>query len=143
VVNRVEPKKRRLPVAVAVVISFCAAFGLTKGMFALHLLASTTIFGTTLGPYPITVLSLVDAIVGLAVALAGIALIFRKQRALELLRQGWLPLISYEVGRALGMSSVSPMEVRAYDVLMKIVLLVCLLIVWTCLRRPSLLAYAK
>lgn len=129
---------------VAVVGGFCAAFGLTKAIFALYLLAATTVLGVAVGPYPLILISTADAVVGVIVIITAVSLILKHQLALLAIRRGIVPLISYEVGRELGLQSAAlPTEVSILDMVMKIAVLCCLIGVALYSQSPALDRHIK
>lgn len=133
----------RVPLSVATVSGFSAAFGLAKALFALNLLAAATVSAVTVGPYAVIVLGTVDAVIGVVVAVVGVFLVSRSHWALKWVRVGWLPLIFYEVGRALGAASARPVEVSGYQVVIDLILLLCFLLVWRCIQLPSVDGYIE
>lgn len=136
--------KTKIPLAALWAGAFIAVFGVTKVMFALQMIFVTTIGGVAVGPIPILLLNIVDLSIGVIAAAAAIFFAARRSWAGTLMRLGWIPLVFYEVGRALGLAAAGMGAIAdAKDLIVSVVLLLVLISAGLCASSSASQAYLR
>lgn len=123
----------KAPASVLWASAFAVVFGLTKAIFAVQMILVTTVLGVAVGPFALLTLNIVDFAIGVLAAGGGFFFVMRRPWAARLMRFGWVPLIFYEVGRALGLASAGVGAVAdANDLIVSLALLVLLISAGIC-----------
>ena len=91
--------------AISIASGVTATFGIAMTIMGGHLLLASTILGSASGPAPLVVRGIVELFGGMLFAVAGIAFAWRRSWALSVIRLGWLPWVTYEIGLLLGRSA--------------------------------------
>src|SRR5258708_692375 len=101
--------RRRLNMAAVLTISIVsgvsATLGIATAIVGGHLLLASTVLGSSSGPAPMVVRGIAELLGGTLFAVAGIAFSWRRSWALSVIRFGWLPWVTYEIGLLLGRSA--------------------------------------
>jgi hypothetical protein len=117
---------------------FFLMFGVAKALFALHMVLATTLLGPATGPLPLLVLNCFDAAVGIAAAVTALFFVKRSPLAGKIMKFGWVSLMFYEVGRALGLAAAGIGGiVDGKDLVMSLLLLLLLISAGVCASSPA------
>jgi len=124
-----------LPISIA--SGVVATFGIAMIIIGGHLLLASTILGSAVGPAPLIARSILELLGGVLFAAAGIAFAWRRAWALSVIRLGWLPWVTYEVGLLLGRSAERLTFGPGVDVLYAFGVIVALVLAGLCARASA------
>jgi hypothetical protein len=132
-----------MPFPIALVAGIAGAIGVAKFLFGLHGLFASTVLGPSVGPLPIVLMTAVDTFVGGCLLVAGIGLLARRRWARELLSNGSLLVVGYEIGRSIGLAVASPEAQDFYGALWSIAFVVVLIVMLLVARSRHGEAYVR
>jgi hypothetical protein len=94
------------------------------------------VFGPQMGPAAIVMLNVVDLAIGSFSAATSIYFLIGRRWAGRALRIGWVGIVSYEIGRALGMAALgSERFASSTEILTGVSLLALLVFAGLCVRE--------
>lgn len=124
--------------------AFIVVFGITKVIFGVQMILVMTVLGAAIGPLSLLTLNIIDFSIGILATAVGFFFATRRRWAAKLFKIGWLPLVFYEVGRALGLAAAGiGIIADGKDLFASVALLLLLISAGICATSSATEAYLR